>query len=240
MREIFTRLEDDSLVYIEVDMNAFAYVKRFAWLFSVFVKFDALDETNAGFEEFLEAKESLIISLEHNDTAKYVGMRVVDGWSELYFYSDESKELDTTVAKMLMPSNYKYESSVVKDAKWDFHYKNIFPTELELCHIESEKIIFLLNEENDDLSVARDVEHYVSFETPTQKNRFVNTLSLDGFSVKDEIDTDEFENGVALVKNHAVTSEDVQKVLEALFKEVKKSHGYYEGWSTTLVNEEKL
>jgi len=240
MREIFTRLEDGSVVYIEVDMNAYAYVKKFSWLFSVFVKFDALDESNAGFEEFLETKESLIIALEHNDTAKYVGMRVVDGWSELYFYSDESKDLDTTVAKMLNPSSYVYESSVVKDSKWDFHYKNIFPTELELCHIESEKIIFLLQEENENLEVARDVEHYVSFETPTQKNRFINTLNLEGFSVKDEIDSEEFENGVALVKNHAVTSEEVRKVVEELFAVLKKSQGYYEGWSTTLVNTETL
>jgi Regulator of ribonuclease activity B/Family of unknown function (DUF695) len=240
MREIFTRLEDSGLVYIEVDMNAYAYVKRFAWLFSVFIKFDALDMSNAGYEEFLETKESLIIALENNDTAKYVGMRVVDGWSEFYFYSDESKDLDTTVAKMLTPSNYQYESSVVKDAKWDFHYKNIFPSELELCHIESEKIIFLLKEEEDDLSIPRDVEHYVSFETPTQKNRFVNTLELDGFTVKDEIDTEEFENGVALVKNHAVTSEEVRKVVETLYAEIKKAQGYYEGWSTTLVNAETI
>lgn len=237
MREIFPRLEDNSTVYIEVDMNAYAYVKRFAWLFSVFIKFDALDDSNAGFEEFLETKESLIIALEHNDTAKYVGMRVVDGWSELYFYSDDSKELDSTVAKMLTPSKYQYESSVVKDAKWDFHHKHIFPTELEQCHIESEKIIFMLQEEEDDLSVARDVEHYVSFDTPTQKNRFINTLSLDGFSVKDEIDSDEFENGVALVKHHAVTSETVKNVVTELFSELKKHQGYYEGWSTTLASQ---
>jgi hypothetical protein len=240
MREIFTRLEDDGLVYIEADMNAYAYVKRFAWLFSVFIKFDALDESNAGFEEFLETKESLIITLEHDEKSKYVGMRVVDGWSELYFYADDSKELDMRVSKMLAPSKYKYESSVVKDAKWDFHYKNIFPTELELCHIESEKIIFLLKEEGDILATPRDVEHYVSFELPTQKNRFLNTLELEGFSVKDEIDSQEFANGVALVKNHAVTSQEVKEVVEELFRALKKSQGYYEGWSTTLVASENI
>ena len=236
MREFFTREEDGNLVHIEVDMNAFAYVKRFSWLFSVFVKFDALDESSAGFEEFLESKESLIIALENRDEAKYVGMRVVDGWSELYFYSNESKELETTVAKMLAPSNYKYESSVVKDTKWDFHYKNIYPTELELCHIESEKIIFLLEEEGDDLTLPREVEHYVSFETPTQKNKFINSLSLEGFTLKDEIDAEEFENGVALVKTHAVSSEIVKEVVEELFVAIKKNQGFYEGWSTTLTN----
>jgi len=237
MREIFTRLEDGSLVYIEVDMNAFAYSEKFSWLFSVFIKFDALDESNAGFEEFLETKESLIIALEHNDKAKFVGMRVVDGWSEIYFYSDDSKDLDVTVAKILKTSGYAYESNVVKDTKWDFHYKNLMPSELELCHIESEKIIFLLEEEGDDLEIPRIVEHYVSFEVPTQKNKFINSLTLEGFSFKDEISSEEFEHGVAFIKEHKVTSEEVSKVVTELFTEVKKLHGFYEGWSTTLVSD---
>ena len=239
MREYFTRLEDNELVHIEVDMNAFAYSEKFFWLFSVFIKFNALDEKNENFEEFLETKESLIIALEHSEGAKYVGMRVVDGWSELYFYANNSKELDITVAKMLKSSNYAYESNVVKDTKWDFHYKNLLPSELELCHIESEKIIFLLEEEDDNLEIPRPVEHYVSFELPTQKNKFINTLNLEGFSVKDEISSEEFEHGVALVKVHSVTSEEVKKVVTELFNEIKKFQGFYEGWSTTLANEDK-
>ncbi len=238
MREFFTRVQENELVHIEVDMNAFAYSEKFSWLFSVFIKFNAIDENSKGFEEFLETKESLIIALEHNDKAKFVGMRVVDGWSELYFYANDSKELDVTVAKMLKSNHYAYESSVVKDAKWDFHYKNIFPSELELCHIESEKIIFLLEEEGDDLEIPRVVEHYVSFELPTQKNRFISTLSVEGFSFKDEISSDEFEYGVALIKEHKVTNEEVNRVVTELFEEIKKSQGFYEGWSTTLAEKE--
>ena len=97
----------------------------------------------------------------------------------------------------------------------------------------------MLEEEGDDMNIPRDVEHYISFETPTQKNRFLNTLNIDGFKLKDDISSDEFEHGVALVKNHAVTQEEVTNVVVELFKKVKEEHGYYEGWSTTLVNGEK-
>jgi len=238
MREIFLREEDGSKVYIEVDLNAYAYSNKYGWLFSVFVKFDALDESAEGFEEFLETKESLIITLEHEDRAKYVGSRVVDGWSELYFYADDSKGLDSLAKNILKPANYIYESNVVRDAKWDFHYRNLAPNELELCHIQSEKIIFLLEEEGDNLEIPRVVEHYVSFTTPTQKNKFINSLNLEGFDFKDEISSDEFEHGVALVKTHAVTSEEVKKVVNELFEAIKKEQGYYEGWSTLLVEDE--
>jgi len=237
MREIFQRVEDDTLVSIEVDMSAFGYSSNKPWLFSVFIKFNGADEQMQGYEEYLETKEALIITLEHDDKTKYVGSRIVDGWSEIYFYAKDSKDLEAIVSKILKSSNYVYESSVVKDTKWDFHYKNLIPSELEQCHIESEKIIFMLEEEDDDLEVVRPVEHYISFELPTQKNRFLNTLSLEGFTLKDEIDAQEFENGIALVKEHSVTSQVVKEEVEKLFLELKKCQGEYEGWSTVLASE---
>ena len=237
MREYFTRIEDKSTVHIEIDVNAFGFSGENPWLFSVFIKFDGVDESRDGFEEFLETKESLIIALEHEDKAKYVGARNVDGWSELYFYSKNSKELEHIVQDILSQSIYAYESSAVKDAKWNFHHKNLKPSELEQCHIQSEKIIFMLKEEEDDLSISRLVEHYISFELPTQKNRFINTLNIEGYTLKDEISSEEFENGIALVKEHNVKSETLKLEIDTLFVEIKKCQGYYEGWSTTLAED---
>ena len=237
MREFFRRIEDGSEIIVETDMNAYAYSNKYAWLLSVFIKFDAADETQEGFEEFLEAKESLIIALEHDEKAKYVGGRSVDGWSELYFYANDSKGLDSEVAKILKTMDYLYESSVVRDSKWDFHHKNLTPNELELAHIQSDKIIYLLEEEGDTLHEPRIVEHYVSFDTPTQKERFLENLTEENFHFKDEISSEEFENGIALSKVHAVTQEAVTAVVEELFELIKSENGYYEGWSTTLAKE---
>jgi hypothetical protein len=96
----------------------------------------------------------------------------------------------------------------------------------------------LLEEEGEDLEIARDVEHYISFLTPTQKNRLLNTLAVDGFSFKDDLATEEFEHGVALMKNHTVTTHVVKNVVNELYIKIKAEQGFYEGWSTTLVNTE--
>ncbi len=239
MREIFNRLVDNTSVHIEVNVEAGEYKAENPWLLSVFVKYEGIDEKQDGYEEFLETKESLIIALEHVDKAHYVGSRIVDGWNEFYFYAPSSKELDSIVHKILTPSNYIFESNVVRDTKWDFYETQLFPTELEIHHMQSAKIIFLLEEEEDDLSIEREVEHYAVFDTGTQKDRFVNMALDAGFTLKDDIATDEYEHGVALVKVHKPTSEEVQKVVEELFVLIKKELGYYEGWSTTLVNEEE-
>ena len=241
MRDFFKRVDEDgNEIYIESDTSAYGYSERYSWLFSVFIKYDDKKNSKEQFEEFLETKEALIIAVEHEGNAKYVGSRIVDGWNELYFYAEDSKSLNPLVSKMLSESGYIYESSVVKDSKWDFHYKNLVPSELEAAHIQSEKIVFLLQEEGDDITIPRVVEHYVSFTTPTQKERFLETLSLEGFQFKDEISSEDFENGVALIKTHALDEEEIKKVVEDLFEAVKKEQGYYEGWSTTLAIEDDV
>ena len=239
MREIYKKLDDGNELIVEVNLAAGEYKSDNPWLLSVFVKYDGIDDKSDAYEEFLETKESLIIAVEYEDKAKYLGSRMVDGWSEFYFCTSISKEFDSLVSAILKDSGYVFESNVVRDTKWGFYELQLFPTELEFAHIQSDKIIFLLEEEGEDLTIARDVEHYVSFETPTQKNRFINTLDLDGFTFKDEISSEEFEHGAALVKNHAVTEDEVRKVVNELFEAVKKENGYYEGWSTTLVKEEE-
>ena len=236
MREIFERIEDGVSTFYEVDMDASEFKEGNPWLLSVFLKFDSSSETEDGFEEFLEMKESLIIALESEGKVHYVGSRVVDGWNEFYFYASDSKELNSMATAILKESGYVHESNVVKDNKWKLYETQLFPTELEQHNIQTAKIVFLLEEEGDELSTPRAVEHYVSFEMPTQKNRFINTLAIEGFTMKDELSSEEFEHGVALVKEHAVTYEEATKVIAELFEFVKKEGGYYEGWSTTLTN----
>lgn len=237
MREIFNRIEDESSTNIEVDIDAGDFKEDNPWLFSIFIKYDGLRQTLEGYEEFLETKESLIIALEHEEKAKYVGSRVIEGWSELYFYAPDSKELNSIVSKILVPTNYAYESNVVRDTKWSFYELQLSPSELESHHIQSEQIIFLLEEEGDDSSVAREVEHYAVFDTNTQKERFINSALDIGFTFKDDIANDEYAHGVALIKIHMPTEEEVKRTVEELFALIKKEHGFYEGWSTTLISD---
>ncbi len=236
MREIFKRVQDSCEMVIETNIEASDAKEMNPWLFSVFLKQEKT--TDEKYEEFLETKESLIIALEHKDRAVYVGSRLYDGWAEFYFYAMDSKQLDVITSNILTPSSYVYESNVVRDTKWNFYEKELYPTELEFCHIESDKIIFMLEEEEDDLSVVRDVEHYLSFETPSQKDRFLDNLNIEGVKFKDEISSDEFDNGIALLKVHAATQNEVSQVVNELFSKAKEYGGYYEGWSTTLASKE--
>ena len=237
MREIFKRDLDGEEIYIEVVLDANRYKSNNPWLVSVFIKYNGLDDSSQAYEEFLETKESLIIAVEYDDKAKYLGMRVIDGWSELYFCASTAKEFNSMITTMLKNTNYIYESNIIKDKKWNFYETQLFPTALEEAYIQSAKIIFLLEEEGDNLEALRDVEYYISFETPTSKDRFIDELNLDGFSFKDEISSEEFPYGVAIVKEHQISEDILKNNINEVFEFMKKYGAFYEGWSTTLAIE---
>jgi hypothetical protein len=238
MREFFNRVEDDKIVHIEVDFAAKDYEETHPWLFSVFVKYDDFDDNEEKITEFFELKESLIMAMEYKDISYYIGNRVIDNWSEIYFCAEDSKGLEAIANSVLKSSGYVFECNVVKDAKWEFYDYNIFPTELEMAVMQSYKIMALLEEEGDNLSTCREVEHYASFDTASQKDRFLQNAKEAGFEYKDDLDPEEYTHGVAVTKEHSLNQEELVKVVSEIFMLIENERGSYELWST-LIQDDK-
>ena len=218
--------------FIEVNLGEIRNDNDLEFLISVFVKFNALHEDIDAVEEFLEFKERVIKALEGETI--YIGMRVVDGWSEFYFYSKESKGIEQKVASIFSGSGYVYEVSITRDNKWKFYYENLFPSDLEIFLIYSKKIVLQMMGEGDDLSLPREVEHYVSFDTASQKERFLQSIEEIGFKYKDDVDNKELAHAVAITKNHALDQDSLRDNIDTLLELIKKDHGRYELWSAPL------
>jgi len=219
-------------VFIEVNLGDIRNDGELEYLLSVFVKFNALHEDIETVEEFLEFKQKLIEELE--DKAIYIGMRVVDGWSEFYFYTKESKGLEKIVSTVFSGSGYVYEASITKDNKWDFYYKNLFPSDLEMYLIYSKKIVLQMMAEGDNLAKPREVEHYISFDTASQKDKFLEDVKNLGFEFKDEVDNKELAHAIAIVKEHSLDQDTLKYIISSVLEYVKKYHGRYELWSSII------
>jgi hypothetical protein len=223
MIENYVNTTEDFSVEVELEIDE--DVQTYPWLFSLFIEKE-IDN---------DIKNEIIEIVEKKPFVKYVGMRFIDGWSELYFYSLNSKNIQKEIHPYLQSKSYNFESGVVKDAKWEFYQGNLEPNELEFLMIESQKIVDMLANEGDDITKEREVEHYVMFETQTQMQRFVKNSEALGFVLKDEISNDECEYGVALVKVHNLEYKTLIDTIDELSSFAKKEHGFYELWSTTLV-----
>ncbi|MCW8838011.1 MAG: DUF695 domain-containing protein [Thiovulaceae bacterium] len=226
MIEKYINVDENFSIEVELDIDE--DVQTYPWLFSLFIESEISDDI----------KSEIVTIIENKPFVKYVGMRFIDGWSELYFYSLNSKNIQNDIHKYLQKKSYKFESGVVKDTKWDFYYGNLQPSELDFCMIESQKIVNMLSEEGDSVELEREVEHYVMFDTQTQMQRFVESVVHLGFEFKDEISNDECEYGVAITKSHNLLYETLYETIKILFELTKKEHGFYELWSTTLVEKQ--
>jgi len=226
MIEKYKNIEEDFSIEVELDIDE--DIQTYPWLFSLFIE--------AELEE--EKKDKIINIVEDKPFVKYVGMRFIDGWSELYFYSLNSKGIQNNIHSYLQQNSYKFESGVVKDTKWDFYQGNLQPSELEFFMIESQKIVNMMIHEGDNIAQEREVEHYVMFETKTQMQRFVESCESKGFKFKDEISSDECEYGVAVVKIHNLSYISIYQAIKELSELAKSEHGFYELWSTTLVEKQ--
>lgn len=225
MIEKYINIDENFSVEVELDIDE--DVQTYPWLFSLFIEKE-LDEAT---------KEEIIGIVEKKPFVKYVGMRFIDGWSELYFYSMNSKNIQKEINPYLQEKSYKFEGGVVKDTKWEFYQGNLEPSELEYFMIESQKIVDMLVEEGDKVEIEREVEHYVMFDTQTQMQRFVDNITSIGFEFKDEISNEECEYGVAITKVHNLEYKTLSSTIDELNSFVKKEHGSYELWSTTLAEE---
>jgi len=238
----FQHHENESPVRIDLDLSLADEAPQFErpLLLWVFVKIqhpDASGLCDAAECVVLERlREALSEGLKRDLGACFSGSKMSDGWLEIYFYARSGKGLIASAGKVLDAfEGYTFDSGSSRDEKWEHYSEALYPDELMLHQIQSRSIIEELLAEGDDLATAREVEHYLFFQLPTQAERALVKLASSGYEAVEEAEGDEeFPYGRVLVKVQEVTEEAMQECVAELLGVVYEEHGRYEGWSTTL------
>jgi len=235
MIEYYVQHDEEGQVYrTEVDLSLVddAPDEQRPWLLWLFVKVGNNEDS-----EFVRFRDDLIVTLDSQVEAVYVGTICKDGWCELYFYASTSKKFENITSEvMVRHSKYPYERGSSKDTKWEMYQERLYPEPFDIISIQSRHTLEALMEEGDDLSVPREVEHYFFFQTPTALQRFETSMLSQGFIIKEHMNDDEsdYVYGVTLLKTESITPEQVNETTSILYELVLQDHGHYEGWSTVL------
>lgn len=248
MREFYTKIEEGRLIKIEIEMNAQEKAEEkmlYPWLYTVFIKLKNPLENGLADEDeediLHECKERLVIKLQEKEKALYVGSKTTDGWYELYFYLQDPKGIENKTKDVLTLFDYKFESNAVKDKKWHLYEVTLFPTEKQMHHIQSRRIIQEMIEEGDDISESREVEHYIYFQTASLRQKFEEVIEEKSFINKGDFERDnnsEFEYGIAIASTQTLQEESINATTDLIMDLCQEYHGDYEGWSTSLAGEE--
>lgn len=210
------------------------------WLGWVFIKLHSPDEagwcTTHECDLLLRLQNDLTERLKEQRDAINSGVRMQDGWLEVFFYLPTAKKFANSAAELMKGyGEYSFETGTSKDKNWNHYRHELYPDALMLQQIKSRIIVDELVAAGDDISQPREVEHYLFCQTQAQIDRVAEVLSTSGFVRKESIDQEgEFSYGVILLKRHELTANSLVELTRELQKSVASEHGIYEGWSTTL------
>ncbi|WP_345971352.1 MULTISPECIES: DUF695 domain-containing protein [Sulfurimonas] len=211
------------------------------WSFAPLKSPNAAGGCDAEERRVLDAiKTELNDRLELRNGALYAGMRLQEGWAELYYYAAWSKGAEQQFRDLFKQHGYgRIEYGATRDTHHAFYHDVLVPDPFELQQAKSTEIIAELVAAGDDLSCERPVEHYLFFQTRTAMQRAAVALAEEGVRIETDLEEEGlYPHGLLYERTHACTPEVLEEVTRPLIETALEAHGLYLGWSTSLSGSE--
>ncbi len=198
------------------------------------------DEPIEDLEDFFNKSSVIQALIKLEGLAYFAGIRAIDGWVELYFYSRDSKLLRSFILERL-PENLHYELSSKPDKKWRFFFDILMPKQSEKLSIQNRYVLEELKEAGDDFKLEHEFIHTFYLHTKAQSERLQKALQEQGYTFYDSYTDEESEKTQVLQMSHTdiITQERVDDFCIKLYEWALKEHGLYDGWSTELASKEQ-
>jgi regulator of RNase E activity RraB len=234
--------EENRPVIVETNLDFEPASDDTVWMLWAFAPLKNAEEAGGcsapEWERLEGIKAALSDRLELRNGALYAGMRLQEGWAELYYYAAWSKGAEQQFRDVFKQHGYDHiEFGASRDTHQAFYHETLYPDAYELQQARSREIIEALAEAGDDLAAERAAEHYLFFQTDTAMRRAAAHLAEAG-AVETGLEGEgRFPHGLALTLEHACTEAALADVTAPLIALAEKEHGFYMGWSTTLAQE---
>lgn len=242
MKITYTKRNDEQkVVWIEVNLDFSNAPEDTLWMLWAFAPLQSVGGVpdDAELERLAKVVLELEASLELSHGAEYAGMRIQDGWAELYFYAVFSKGAEKRFREAFRSQGYtQIEFGVSRDAGHAFYAEQLYPDVFEMQEAKSMQIIAELSDAGDVLETSRPVEHYLFFQTKSAMQRTAEKLAEQGRVETGLSGEGEYPHGCMLELEHACTPEALKVVTIPLIEAAQKAHGSYVGWSTALASDD--
>jgi len=183
---------------------------------------------------FLEDK--LEASLIKFRIGKYVGRIFSDGYvTFLYYLQFTYNWQDFLNFALDEHTSYEISSGFQEDEEWGYYHNLLYPNAKEWQIIQNHKACEALNAKEDNLHLARAIEHKAFFTDEVQKEELVAKLEEDGFKIQSEISNDDGVKGVAFYRIDKPFYSDIDELTLYLIDTLEAFGASYDGWETSVV-----
>jgi len=196
--------------------------------------------TNEEFEAVKEI-EDRIESYSKGGGDWYVGRATVGGHRIFHIYTSRDEESwKEFVSTLCIESGYDIKLSHTEDPKHLGYHNDLYPTKDDWQVIGDLRVIENLEENGDDGSESRKIDHFVYFPDKASSVEFVNWAEKDRFTEEPEYShaTDEDKYCVRLFHNGTLKLDDITSHTIALRRKAVEYGGDYDGWETPVMKPE--
>ena len=182
---------------------------------------------------FLEDK--LEASLIKFRIGKYVGRIFSDGYvTFLYYLQFTYNWQDFLDFALDEHATYEMTTAYQDDNEWNYYNKLLYPNAKEWQIIQNHKVCDALKLKEDNLYLARAIEHKAFFKDEKRKDEVVAKLEEDGFKIQSDISKDGV-NGISFYRIDKPFYTDIDELTLNLIDTLEEVGASYDGWETSVV-----
>jgi len=192
-------------------------------------EFDRLCEVEDAIKDQLQSE-----SLQH----LYVGRNTNDGKRDFFFYTGQKDDLRQNLSKVTHKfEEYNFEMGGREDIEWDTYNNFLYPNPRQIQNIMNRRVCYQLEQEGDDLSKPREIDHRVYFKKKSNLQKYAQFIKNLNHKIT-HIGRERPFVGRHLIDFKRIdVPADVDAVVDDLFLKSVELDGVYDGWGCTVVTE---
>lgn len=195
-------------------------------------------------EENLQAvhddSDKLIAFVEQKFDCLHVASFMYDCQRMEYFYLRSGINVEAGIQQFYAEqlSAYENHTNVDEDKDWSLYREFLFPTDEILHYMYDQKVVMHLEEEGDDMTTPRRVDHWILFDKENDAERFAKEAEKQGFEVEGVSETEHEDTALQLqvFREDKIDLDDIFPVTAGLRDLAQKFEGDYDGWETFVVS----
>lgn len=184
-------------------------------------------------EQLWKLEEWLVRELKNSAGAVFAGRVTSSGARSFYFYvSNPSPVADKTDHAMDQVPGYDYHVDIDDDSAWEDYLETLYPSPVDWQQIFDRQLVEQLIEAGDPLTTAREVAHYLYFNSTDGREQFVEVIAPLGFDISDrgeQLDQD-YPYGLRITRQDPVVMDHIHNVTRDLLAHAAPNGGIYDGW----------
>lgn len=190
-------------------------------------------------EEFpaLSAWEDAFQEVVADAEGAYVGRVTVAGSREFLAYVDgDAAAWEKRLAPLEADHGYAAAIGVEDDPDHRGYWDDLFPSDHDWQVIQDLKVIDALAERGDDLTLARRIDHWATFDAREKAVAFQAWAEAEGFEVEGILEPDATNDAWAVRLHHVGNPrvDEVSPITIRLADAAREQGGEYDGWETSV------